>query len=96
MRARRIRSSTHEDRGTAPGLARTVLDRVRSPVRRAGTPGLGTDERHEVVQVAAPDTAGILAAERLNVTTMGRSPAEDPDYFAAAGQAGVLGASLLP
>jgi len=27
---------------------------------------------------------------------MGRSPTEDPDYFAAAGQAGVLGASLLP
>ena len=75
---------------------RTVLDLVRSPVRLAGTPGLGTEQRHEVVEVAAPDTAALLAAEGLNVTTMGRSPAEDPDYFAAAGQAGVLGASLLP
>jgi hypothetical protein len=29
------------------------------------------------------------------VTTMGRTPDEDPAYFAAAGQAGALAASLL-
>jgi Protein of unknown function (DUF3866) len=94
-----LRVSSGDPRDRHLGVShhtRTVLDLVRSPVRLAAAPGLASEERHEVVEVAAPDTAGLLAAEGLNVTTMGRSPAEDPAYFAAAGQAGVLGASLLP
>ena len=75
---------------------RTVLDLVRSPVRVAATPDLGPLARHEVVEVAAPDTPALLAAQGLHVTTMGRTPEQDPAYFAAAGQAGVLGTSLVP
>ncbi len=43
----------------------------------------------------APDTAALLAGEGLAVTTMGRTPDEDPAFFTAAGQAGALGAALL-
>jgi hypothetical protein len=74
---------------------RTVLDLVRSPVLIAANAELGPLDRHEVVDVDPPDTAALLAAEGLNVTTMGRTPDQDPTYFAAAGQAGVLGAQLL-
>ena len=74
---------------------RTVLDLVRSPVRLADTPTLGAVDRHEVVEVAEPDTAALLAAQGLHVTTMGRTPDQDPAYFTAAGQAGALAASLL-
>jgi hypothetical protein len=72
-----------------------VLELVRSPVSVAATPTLGPLDRHDVVPVDPPDTAGLLAAEGLHVTTMGRPPDEDPAYFAAAGQAGALAASLL-
>ncbi|HEY5887799.1 MAG TPA: DUF3866 family protein [Acidimicrobiales bacterium] len=94
-----LRVSSGDPRDRHLGVShhtRTVLDLVRSPVRLAATPGLASEERHEVVEVAAPDTTGLLSAQGLNVTTMGRSPDDDPAYFAAAGQAGVLAASLLP
>jgi len=74
--------------------SRTVLDLVRSPVQVAAHPQLGRLDRHEVVDVPVPDTGALLAAHGLRVTTMGRSPADDPGYFAAAGQAGTLGARL--
>jgi len=61
----------------------------------ADTPTLGPLVGHEVVDIPPPDTAALLAAEGLAVTTMGRTPDEDPAYFAAAGQAGTLAASLL-
>jgi len=94
-----LRVSSGDSRDRHLGVShhtRTVLDLVRSPVRLAVAPGLGPVERHEVMNVEAPDTAALLAAEGLFVTTMGRTPAEDPAYFTAAGQAGVLAASLLP
>jgi hypothetical protein len=47
------------------------------------------------VVVEPPDTAALLAEAGLQVTTMGRGPAEDPDFFAAAGAAGRLAADLL-
>jgi hypothetical protein len=75
--------------------SRTVLDLVRSPVLVAGHDDLGPLDRHEVADVPAPDIGALLAAHGLRVTTMGRTPEEDPAFFAAAGQAGVLGAQLL-
>jgi hypothetical protein len=39
--------------------------------------------------------AELLADAGLRVTTMGRGPEDDADFFAAAGAAGVLAASLL-
>ncbi len=93
-----LRVSSGDARDRHQGVShhtRTVLNLVRSPVRVAANPAVGALDRHEVVDVAVPETAALLEAEGLHVTTMGRTPAEDPDYFAAAGQAGVLGAQLL-
>ena len=92
-----LRVSDGDPRDRHQGVShhtRTVLDLVRSPVLVADTPTLGPLDRHQVVEVDPPDTAALLAAEGLHVTTMGRTPDEDPAYFAAAGQAGVLGARL--
>ncbi|MCU1453492.1 MAG: hypothetical protein JWN46_1638 [Acidimicrobiales bacterium] len=76
----------------------TALDAVRSEVDVAvpagGTLDLGG--RHRVHQVVAPDVAGLLAALGLPVTTMGRTPAEEPAFFAACGAAAALAVALLP
>jgi hypothetical protein len=45
--------------------------------------------------IDGPDAATVLAALGLDVTTMGRGPAEDPDFFAAAGSAGAWAAAAL-
>ena len=49
----------------------------------------GVTERHQVVVVDVPDVAGILAAAGVDVTTMGRTPVDDPAFFTVAGAAGV-------
>lgn len=93
----RVSSGDHRDRHQGVSHhTRTVLDLVRSPVRVAATPDLGPLDRHEVIEVTAPDTPALLTAQGLHVTTMGRTPDQDRAYFTAAGQAGALGASLLP
>ncbi len=45
--------------------------------------------------VDGPDAASVLQALDLPVTTMGRGPAEDPDFFAAAAAAGAWAAAAL-
>ncbi|HLM29548.1 MAG TPA: DUF3866 family protein [Acidimicrobiales bacterium] len=45
--------------------------------------------------IDGPDAATVLAALGLDVTTMGRGPAEDPDFFAAAASAGAWAAAAL-
>jgi hypothetical protein len=45
--------------------------------------------------VAGPDAAAVLDAFDLAVTTMGRGPAEDPAFFAAASSAGAWAARRL-
>jgi hypothetical protein len=47
---------------------------------------------HEVVEVDVPDIGALFKAARLDVRTMGRTPAEDPGFFAYAGAAGVVAA----
>lgn len=47
------------------------------------------------VAVEPPDVAAILDGFGLRVTSMGRSPQEDPLFFEAAGCAGVWGAATL-
>ena len=54
----------------------------------------GVAGRHELVRVAAPDPAKLLAAWGLEVTSMGRGPDEDPLFFAAAAAAGTLAGRL--
>ncbi|MBV8982547.1 MAG: DUF3866 family protein [Acidimicrobiia bacterium] len=47
---------------------------------------------HNVVEVDVPDVAGLFEDAGLDVRTMGRSPADDPGFFAFAGAAGVVAA----
>jgi len=50
---------------------------------------------HDVVEVEALDAGVLLAELGLTVTTMGRSPAEDPAFFAVAAAAGELAARAI-
>jgi hypothetical protein len=50
---------------------------------------------HEVVEVDVPDVGALFENAGLDVRTMGRTPAEDPGFFAYAGAAGVLAAERL-
>jgi hypothetical protein len=45
--------------------------------------------------VEGPDAAGVLKALDLTVTSMGRGPADDPPFFAAATSAGAWAADAL-
>ena len=51
-------------------------------------------EDHDVVAVEVPDVPSLLAGHGLTVTSMGRGPAEDPLFYAYAGAAGVVAASV--
>lgn len=50
----------------------------------------GITEKHRVVQVDGSSGLEMLARKNIKVTTMGRSVAEDPDFFLAASAAGEL------
>ena len=52
-------------------------------------PALGD---HELVEVEVPDVGALFEKAGLDVRTMGRTPAEDPGFFAYAGAAGVVAA----
>ena len=60
---------------------------------RAELAAAGITERHRVVAVDVPDVTGALAAAGVDVTTMGRTPADDPAFFTVAGAAGVAAAA---
>ena len=93
-----LRVSSGDPRPRHQGVSHhseTVLGLVRSPVTVATHELLTGHDRHDVVDVDLPDTAGLLADRDLHVTTMGRSPDEDPAFFSAAGAAGALVAKLL-
>lgn len=79
-------------RGASHHVA-TVLDLTRSPVEVATVAGAEIDSpRHRVVVVDGPDVPSLLAERGIEVRSMGRGPAEDPLFYAAAGAAGVLAA----
>jgi hypothetical protein len=76
--------------------SRTALELTRSRVLVAVPhEDALTDPRHDVRVVVPPPIPELLADAGLQVTTMGRSPAEDPLFFEAAGAAGALAATLL-
>lgn len=81
--------------------AATVLDLVRSRVEVPVPPHLAASVRevaggrHRVVEVEAPDPAGLLDGHGLRVTTMGRGPEAEPDFFAVCAAVGVHAAELL-
>jgi len=72
----------------------TALAAVRSEAHVPLPPGclLELDGRHHVVVIEPPDVPALLDREGLRVTTMGRSAASEPSFFAACGAAGVLAA----
>jgi hypothetical protein len=55
----------------------------------------GIDQRHRVVEREAGCAGDILGAYGLQVTTMGRSPAQDPAFFETACAAGLFAAELV-
>ncbi len=60
---------------------------------RAELVAAGIAERHEIVAVDVPDVGAVLALAGVDVTTMGRRPADDPAFFAVAGAAGAAAAA---
>jgi hypothetical protein len=48
------------------------------------------EERHQLVEVTGQPAVDLLNERGVKVRTMGRTPEEDPEFFLAAGAAGVL------
>lgn len=95
-----VRASSGDARPRHQGIShhtRTVLDATRSGVDIPLPPGvtLVAADRHRIHPLAGPDPARALEAVGVRVTTMGRGPAEDPLFFAAASSAAAHAASLL-
>ena len=65
----------HEERRAA------VWDRLRQA---------GLEERHQLVEVNGAPALDLLEQAGVDVQSMGRGPKEDPEFFLAAGAAGVL------
>lgn len=94
-----LRCSDADPRERHQGVShhsRTVLDAVRSEVDVPHPPGVARcTDRHRWHEVGPGDPAALLDELGLRVTTMGRLPAEDPLYFAAAAAAGRFAAAQL-
>lgn len=91
-----VRASSADARARHHGVShhvRTVLDVAVARATVATVPGaeLSRDD-HDVVTTAPVPVADWLAARGVHVTTMGRGPADDPLFFAAAAAAGVVAA----
>lgn len=69
----------------------TVTVPVADPEHAAEVP-----PPHRTVVTAPPDVGELLDGFGLRVTTMGRTPSEDPAFFAACGAAAVHAAGLAP
>jgi hypothetical protein len=83
---------------TALGLThrRAALAVPSGALGEAVVAGLGpVVAKHEVVEVEVPDVAGLLARSGVEVTTMGRSPSDDPGFFVVAGAGGVAAARAV-
>ena len=100
-----VRASDSDPRDRHRGLShhtRTVLERfVQVRVRVPVPAGLDPEAmsmiaaRHDVSVEVIPNPTALLAGHRLSVTTMGRSPAQDPLFFACAVAAGTLAGRIL-
>ena len=94
-----LRCSEGDERPRHQGISHhsaTVLDAVRTDVLVAIPPGVEPiSSRHRWVRTDPGDMVGALADAGLDVTTMGRAPAQDRLYFQAAGAAGALAVSCL-
>jgi hypothetical protein len=87
-----VRMSSGDERVRHQGMSHhsaTVLELVRTPMIVPVAEPVGVPAPHRVVEVAVPDVGRVLGSLDLEITTMGRGPAEDPAFFAAAGAAAV-------
>jgi hypothetical protein len=85
-----VRVSGADPRGRHQGVSHhsaTVLRLARTPPAVPLPPELAGSVEGAVA-VEGPDVAKVLEAADLRITSMGRGPAEDPAFFAAAGAAG--------
>jgi hypothetical protein len=95
-----LRCSAADPRERHRGISHhsvTALDAVRSDVDVAVPPGVPVPEgvRHRWHPVDPGDVEALLAGAGVAVTSMGRTPADDPLYFAAAAAAGFLAVRML-
>lgn len=60
----------------------------------AGEPHPAAASGHDVVEVDVGDVVALLASHGLALTSMGRTPAEDPRFHAYAAAAGIVAASV--
>lgn len=94
-----LRCSDADPRARHRGIShhtRTVLEAVRSEVEVAAPPGVTPcTERHRWTTVDPGDPVELLERFDLHPTTMGRTPAEDRTFFAAAVAAGAHAAAVL-
>jgi hypothetical protein len=91
------RVSSADSRERHRGISHHVHTALRLTCHRPEVPlptGLATGV-DGAEPIDGPDAATVLAALGLDVTTMGRGPAENPDFFAAAASAGAWAAAAL-
>jgi hypothetical protein len=62
---------------------------------RADLDAAGVSDRHRLLTVEDPGIPGLLEANGLQVTSMGRGPDDDPGFYAVAGAAGTAAAMML-
>lgn len=77
-------------RVTIPIPAGEWADALRADLAR-----VGLDQRHDIVEVDAPDPIALFEANTLRVTSMGRPAEADPVLFATASASGTLAAQRL-
>jgi len=96
-----VRYSDADERQRHRGVSQHTVAALWSAERSALVPvpmGGGrpvVDERHIVVEVDVPDMGRLLGDLGLEITTMGRGPADDPGFFRHAGAAGVAAAAMV-
>jgi hypothetical protein len=95
-----LRVSSGDERPRHRGVSHhslTALDLCRSSVAVAVAGGTATPElsRHSIEVAEPPDMAELVATSGLPLTTMGRGPEEDVEFFRASGAAGALAARWI-
>ncbi|MBW3579463.1 MAG: DUF3866 family protein [Actinobacteria bacterium] len=79
--------------------ARATIGVPRGPFEarlRRDLDASGVADRHRLVSVPDPGVPQLLAAHGLQVTSMGRGPEDDPGFYAVAGAAGTVAATVAP
>lgn len=94
-----VRASSADPRERHRGISHhtiTALTLARGSAMVPVPRGLAVPEApgHEVVEVEVPELAPLLGDCGVWITSMGRAVGEDPDFFAYAGAAGVVAASM--